>query len=154
MNNKLDLIFKKSKIFPVFFLRLGLGCAFTIHGVNKFPLPPEKLIEYFGFSPFLASFIAISEVIAGITIILGGFFKNYIGNLLTRFSALICTRNFILCEVTCTHEASPAVDLASTPLKGDGDSGFRRAILIGLRAFGEADFISVETSGLGVENEF
>ena len=89
LNNKLDLIFKKSKIFSVFFLRLGLGIAFTIHGVNKFPLPPEKLIEYFGFSPFLASFVAISEVVAGITIILGGFFKNYIGNLLTRFSALI-----------------------------------------------------------------
>ena len=89
LNNKLDLIFKKSKIFSILFLRLGLGFAFTIHGVNKFPLPPEKLIEYFGFSPFLASFIAISEVAAGITIILGGFFKNYIGNLLTRFSALI-----------------------------------------------------------------
>ena len=89
LNNKLDLIFKKSKIFSVFFLRLGLGCAFTIHGVNKFPLPPEKLIEYFGFNPFLASFIAISEVVAGISIILGGFFRNYIGNLLTRFSALI-----------------------------------------------------------------
>ena len=89
LNNKLDLIFKKSKIFSVFFLRLGLGCAFTIHGVNKFPLPPEKLIEYFGFSPFLASFVAISEVAAGITLILGGFLKNYIGNFLTRFSALV-----------------------------------------------------------------
>tara|TARA_B100001057_G_scaffold98208_1_gene94989 strand:- start:29 stop:442 length:414 start_codon:yes stop_codon:yes gene_type:complete len=89
LNNKLDLIFKKLKYLSVFFLRLGLGFAFTIHGVNKFPLPPEKLIEYFGFSPFLASFVAISEVAAGITLILGGFLKNYIGNFLTRFSALV-----------------------------------------------------------------
>ena len=89
LDNKLDLIFKKLKYLSVFFLRLGLGFAFTIHGVNKFPLPPEKLIEYFGFSPFLASFVAISEVAAGITLILGGFLKNYIGNFLTRFSALV-----------------------------------------------------------------
>ena len=38
------------------FLRLGLGISFIIHGSDKFPLPPSKLIEYFGFHPYLASF--------------------------------------------------------------------------------------------------
>ena len=37
-------------------LRFGVGIAFIIHGLNKFPLPPEALIEYFDLSPFLASF--------------------------------------------------------------------------------------------------
>ena len=46
-------------------------------------------MDYFGFSSLLASFVAISELIAGIIIIFAVFLKNYIGNLLTRFSALV-----------------------------------------------------------------
>ena len=72
-----------------FLLRIFLGVAFIIHGYNKFPLPPASLIKYFGFSPHLASFIAISEVSAGIIIIFSGFINSYIGNLLTRISAII-----------------------------------------------------------------
>ena len=72
-----------------FLLRIFLGVAFIIHGYNKFPLPPASLIKYFGFSPHLASFVAISEVSAGIIIIFSGFINSYIGNLLTRISALI-----------------------------------------------------------------
>ena len=72
-----------------FLLRIFLGVAFIIHGYNKFPLPPASLIKYFGFSPHLASFVAISEVLAGIIIIFSGFINSYIGNLLTRISAIM-----------------------------------------------------------------
>ncbi len=73
----------------VFLLRIFLGIAFIIHGYNKFPLPPATLIKYFGFSPHLASFVAISEVAAGFLIIFSGFINSYLGNLLTRISALM-----------------------------------------------------------------
>ena len=46
--------------------RFGIAIAFIIHGLNKFPLPPESLIEYFDLSPLLASFVAISELSAGL----------------------------------------------------------------------------------------
>ena len=69
-------------------LRLGVGIAFIIHGLNKFPLPPEALIEYFDLSPALASFVAISEVSAGIILILGAFVKGSYGNLMTRLAGL------------------------------------------------------------------
>ena len=76
-------------IYSEFLLRIFLGMAFIIHGYNKFPLPPATLIKYFGFSPHLASFVAISEFSAGILIIFSGFINSYLGNLLTRISALI-----------------------------------------------------------------
>jgi len=72
-----------------FLLRFGLGTAFIIHGLKKFPLPPQKLIDYFGFSPQLASFVAISEVLSGIFLILAGFLKNYLGDLITRFASFV-----------------------------------------------------------------
>jgi uncharacterized membrane protein YphA (DoxX/SURF4 family) len=81
-------------------LRLGLGISFIFHGLGKFPLPPQKLIDYFGFSPELASFVAISELGAGIFLILGGFLKGHVGNLVTRFAAgvivIVMTFAFIL----------------------------------------------------------
>ena len=81
-------------------LRLGLGISFILHGLGKFPLPPQKLIDYFGFSPELASFVAISELGAGILLILGGFLKGHVGNLVTRFAAgvivIVMTFAFIL----------------------------------------------------------
>ena len=70
-------------------LRFGLGIAFIIHGINKFPLPPESLMTYFNFGPLLSSFIAISEIFSGFFLIIAGFIRNYIGNILTRFSALV-----------------------------------------------------------------
>ena len=69
-------------------LRIGIGLAFIIHGSNKFPLPPEALIEYFELSPALATFVAISELGAGIVLIFAGFIKNPYGNILTRFAGL------------------------------------------------------------------
>ena len=68
--------------------RFGIAIAFIIHGLNKFPLPPEGLIEYFDLSPLLASFVAISELSAGIILIIGAFLKSAYGNILTRLAAL------------------------------------------------------------------
>ena len=89
INSVADNIFKNLRFFSKLCLRTSLGIAFIIHGLSKFPLPPQKLMEYFGFSSLLASFVAISELMAGFTIIFALFIKNYIGNLLTRFSALV-----------------------------------------------------------------
>lgn len=68
--------------------RLGVGIAFIIYGLGKFPLPPEGLIEYFGLSPFIASVVAISEVTSGVVLIIAIFLKNSIGHTLTRLAAL------------------------------------------------------------------
>ena len=59
------------------------------HGYGKFPLPPQKLIDYFGFSENLASFVALSELSAGVLLILGGFIKSYMGDLTTRFGEIL-----------------------------------------------------------------
>ena len=70
------------------FLRLGVGIAFIIYGLGKFPLPPEGLTDYFGLSPFLASLVAISELSTGIILIIAHFLKNPIGHTLTRLVGL------------------------------------------------------------------
>ena len=72
-----------------FLLRAGLGVAFIIHGYAKLPLPPQKLIDFFNFSPLLASLVCVSELGAGILLIIGGCVSSYIGSLLTRISSLI-----------------------------------------------------------------
>ena len=87
-----QLIIKFNNFFSNFealgslFLRLGVGIAFIIYGVGKFPLPPEGLTEYFGLSPFLASLVAISEVSTGVILIIANFIKSSIGNTLTRLA--------------------------------------------------------------------
>ena len=70
-------------------LRFGIGIAFIIHGYAKFPLPPAGLVEYFGLPPALASFVALSELLSGIILIVSGFLKNPIGDTLTRFAGLV-----------------------------------------------------------------
>ena len=72
-----------------FLLRLGLGIAFIIHGYSKLPLPPQKLIDFFNFSPLLASLVCVFELGAGILLIMSGFFTSYVGNILTRISSLV-----------------------------------------------------------------
>ena len=89
IDNGINIFSEGLFIYSEFLLRIFLGIAFIIHGYNKFPLPPATLIKYFGFSPHLASFVAISEFSAGILIIFSGFINSYLGNLLTRISALI-----------------------------------------------------------------
>ena len=100
IDNILNAILSNFYNIAPWLLRLGLGISFIFHGLNKFPLPPQKLIDYFGFSTELASFVAISELGAGILLILSGFLKGYVGNLFTRFAAgvivIIMTFAFIL----------------------------------------------------------
>ena len=69
--------------------RFSIAIAFIIHGLNKFPLPPESLIEYFDLSPALASFVALSELSSGLMLIIGGFIRNPYGNVLTRLAGFI-----------------------------------------------------------------
>ena len=69
-------------------LRFGISIAFIIHGLNKFPLPPEGLIEYFDLSPLLASFVAISELSAGAILLISGFIRSPYGSILTRMASL------------------------------------------------------------------
>ena len=87
IDNILNAIMSNFYHLAPWLLRLGLGTSFIFHGLSKFPLPPQKLIDYFGFSSELASFVAISELGAGILLLLGGFLKGHVGNLVTRFAA-------------------------------------------------------------------
>ena len=73
IDNEINTFSEGLFIYSEFLLRIFLGNAFIIHGYNKFPLPPATLTKYFGFSPHLASFVAISEVFAGTLIIFSGF---------------------------------------------------------------------------------
>jgi putative oxidoreductase len=89
LDNKINNILGGIDFLAPWVIRLGLGIAFIIHGYNKFPLPPQGLINYFGFSPVLASFVALSEVFAGLIIIAGGLINNSLGNLITRLGGLM-----------------------------------------------------------------
>jgi len=89
LNKKINQICNNFTFITPWLLRLGLGISFIFHGYGKFPLPPQKLIDYFGFSDTLASFVAISELTAGILLILGGFIKSHLGELTTRFGAIL-----------------------------------------------------------------
>ena len=88
LNRKIDNFFSNIDALASLVLRFGIGTAFIIHGLNKFPLPPEGLIEYFDLSPTIASMVAIYELLSGLVLIISGFIKNPIGNLLTRLSGL------------------------------------------------------------------
>ena len=89
LDNKVNNMLGGFDFLAPWLIRLGLGIAFIIHGYNKFPLPPQGLINYFGFSPALATFVALSEVFAGLIIIVGGLFNNSLGNLITRLGGLM-----------------------------------------------------------------
>ena len=86
LDNKIDNFSSNIKFLAPWLIRFGLGIAFSIHGLAKFPLPPESLSGFLG--PSLASFVAISELGAGIILVVGGFIKGPIGNLATRFAGL------------------------------------------------------------------
>ncbi len=91
LNNKINSFFSNIDALASLIFRFGIGIAFIIHGVNKFPLPPQGLIEYFGLSPAIASAVALSELLSGLVLIISGFIKNPLGNLLTRLSGLNIT---------------------------------------------------------------
>jgi uncharacterized membrane protein YphA (DoxX/SURF4 family) len=72
-------------------LRLGLGTSFILHGIGKFPLPPEKMVTWFEsmgymYPEIVTSLVALGEVGAGAGIIFGGLLNNHVGNLITRLS--------------------------------------------------------------------
>ena len=88
MIKKVNSFFDNFEALATLFLRFGIGIAFIIHGYGKFPLPPEGLVDYYDLHPLIASLVAISELSSGIILIISGFMKNPIGNILTRLVGL------------------------------------------------------------------
>tara|TARA_B100001175_G_scaffold58243_1_gene46999 strand:- start:7 stop:429 length:423 start_codon:yes stop_codon:yes gene_type:complete len=91
LNNILESIANPFTPITPWLLRLGLGTSFILHGIGKFPLPPEKMVTWFEsmgymYPELITSMVAIGEVAAGIGIILGGLISGYIGNLISRIS--------------------------------------------------------------------
>ena len=84
LDNRINKIFSNIDFLAPWLIRFGLGIAFTLHGLGKFPLPPQGLSNFLGSS--LASFVAISELGAGLILIIGGFIKGPLGNLATRIA--------------------------------------------------------------------
>ena len=91
LNNILESIAKPLMPITPWLLRLSLGTSFILHGVGKFPLPPEKMVTWFEsmgymYPEIVTSMVALGEVAAGAGIILGGLSKTHLGNLITRIS--------------------------------------------------------------------
>ena len=73
-------------------VRITLGISFFLHGWGKLPLPHEKLAPWFEsmgmFAPeFVASLVAVGEMLSGIGIILGVIISGSLGAIITRLSA-------------------------------------------------------------------
>ncbi len=88
ISNYLDGIAKPFQGLAPWILRLVLGTSFILHGLGKFPLPPEKMVTWFesmgiAAPEIVASLVAMGEVAAGAAVILGGFL-GATGHLLTR----------------------------------------------------------------------
>ena len=91
LNNLLESIAKPLMPITPWLLRLGLGTSFILHGIGKFPLPPERMVTWFEsmgymYPEIVTSMVAVGEVAAGAGIILGGLVSGHIGNLITRLS--------------------------------------------------------------------
>ena len=91
LNSTLDSLAKPFSALAPWILRLSLGVAFFLHGYSKFPLPPEKMVRWFGSlgipaPEVVSSMVAIGEVSAGIGIIIGGLLGSSLGHLVTRIS--------------------------------------------------------------------
>ena len=91
LNNLLESIAKPLMPITPWLLRLGLGISFILHGIGKFPLPPERMVTWFEsmgymYPEIVTSLVALGEVGAGAGIILGGLLKNKVGDLVTRLS--------------------------------------------------------------------
>ena len=90
ISNYLDAIAKPFQGLAPWILRLVLGTSFILHGLGKFPLPPEGMVTGFEsmgiIAPeIIASLVAIGEVGAGAAIILGGALGSR-GHLITRLA--------------------------------------------------------------------
>ena len=78
ISNYLDSVAKPFQGLAPWILRLVLGVSFILHGLGKFPLPPEKMVTWFesmgiAAPEIIASLVAVGEVGAGAAVILGGF---------------------------------------------------------------------------------
>ena len=77
-SNYLDSVAKPFVGLAPWILRFVLGVSFILHGLGKFPLPPEKMVPWFqgmgiAAPEIVASLVAIGEVGAGAAVIIGGF---------------------------------------------------------------------------------
>ena len=91
LDNILESIAKPLMPITPWLLRLGLGTSFILHGIGKFPLPPERMVTWFESMGYMypervTSMVAVGEVAAGAGIILGGLVSGIVGNLITRLS--------------------------------------------------------------------
>ena len=91
LNNLLESIANPLMPITPWLLRLGLGISFILHGVGKFPLPPERMVTWFEsmgymYPELVTSLVALGEVGAGAGIILGGLLNNKVADLVTRLS--------------------------------------------------------------------
>ena len=91
ISNYLDSVAKPFEGLAPWILRLVLGVSFILHGLGKFPLPPEKMVTWFEsmgymYPEIVTSMVAVGEVAAGAGIILGGLISGHVGNLITRIS--------------------------------------------------------------------
>ena len=76
LNNILESVANPLLPIAPWLLRLGLGISFILHGIGKFPLPPEKMVTWFEsmgymYPELVTSMVALGEVGAGMGIILG-----------------------------------------------------------------------------------
>ena len=109
INSFLNRLFSPFYNYAHFLLRITLGISFFLHGYGKF-----KIID--GFTSFLGSqgilypklmtyLVAWGEILAGITIIIGGLLINslpILANLLTRISAFSIII-IMLCALIIAH---------------------------------------------------
>lgn len=109
INSFLNRLFSPLYTYTHFLLRVTLGISFFLHGYGKF-----KIID--GFTSFLGSqgilypklmtyLVAWGEMLAGITIIIGGLLINslpILANLLTRISAFSIII-IMLCALIIAH---------------------------------------------------
>ena len=87
-SNYLDDVAKPFVGLAPWILRFVLGISFILHGLGKFPLPPEKMVPWFegmgiAAPEIIASLVALGEVGAGVAVIVGGFLGRA-GHLVTR----------------------------------------------------------------------
>ena len=91
MNDYLDAMAKPLWLLPLGYQEFFLGQLFSSMVMANFLFPPERMVTWFEslgymYPEFVTSLVALGEVIAGIGVIVGGFFSNHIGNLTTRLS--------------------------------------------------------------------
>ena len=93
LNDTLEQLASPLKRFSNYFLRIGLGISFFLHGHGKIPIQ-QGFVDWLSskgipFAETTAHLIAWGEIISGIGILLGGLIgikSSVAGNLITRLS--------------------------------------------------------------------